>query len=333
MNPALASRRSALAAMACGLLPFAAPTAHAQGNGPQGYPNKPVRIVVPFAPGGGGDAVVRNIVEKLGERLGQQVIIDNKPGASGYIGAQLVTSAIPDGYTLLMGFDGSLVVAPNMIKAPFDASTDFAPVTKLNDASLIIAVNPALGVRNLKELIEVSKTRPGGVQFGSSGAGTTTHLAGELLAIRSGMKVTHVPYKGGGQAVTDVVSGQLPMIITVIPTIAGFIQDQRLVPIAVTGPRRSSSLPDVPTVSESGVRDFDVTSWYGILAPAKTPAAITHYLQKEIAAVLALPEVRERYAKGGFEPVGNTPEQFAVQIKDDLARWGKVVKDASIRVD
>jgi len=333
VNPSKPHRRFALAALCVGLLPIFAPAAHAQGNGPQGYPAKPVRIVVPFAPGGGGDAVVRNITEKLGERLGQQVIIDNRPGASGYIGAQLVAAAPPDGYTLLMGFDGSLVVAPNMIKAPFNTATDFAPVTKLNDASLVIATNPALGARSVKDLVEISKTRPGGLQFGSSGAGTTTHLAGELLAIRSGMKVTHVPYKGGGQAVTDVVSGQLPMIITVLPTIGAFIQDHRLTAIAVTGPRRAGSLPEVPTVSEAGVPDFDVTSWYGILAPARTPPAIVAYLQREIAAVLALPEVRERYAKGGFEEVGNTPDEFAAQIKADLARWGKVVKDANIRVD
>lgn len=297
------------------------------------YPNKPIKIIVPFSPGGGGDAVVRVIIEKLGERLGQAVIIENRPGASGYIGAQAVATAAPDGYTLLMGFDGSLVVAPNLIKAPFDPVADFAPITKLNDATLILAAHSSVAAKSLKELIELSKTKPGGLSFGSSGAATTTHLAGELLAQRTGMTLSHVPYKGGGQAVTDVVGGQIPLIFTVIPTISGFLKDGRLKAIGVAGSKRSPVLPDVPTMIESGVPGFEVNSWYGLLAPAKTPKAIVDRLQKEVAAVLALPEVRERYLKGGFEPVGNKPEEFGQQIKADLARWSKVVKDANIRVE
>jgi tripartite-type tricarboxylate transporter receptor subunit TctC len=280
--------------------------------------------------GYGGD--VSALVEPLGQRLGVAVIIDNRPGASGYIGAQAVTTSPADGYTLLMGFDGSLVVAPHLIKAPFNPVTDFVPVTKLNDASLVIAVHPSLKAKTVQDLIEISQKRPGGLEFGSSGAGTTTHLAGELLALRSGMKVTHIPYKGGGQAVVDVASGQLPMIITVVPTLASFIKDGRLTAIAVTGARRAAIIPDVPTLAESGVADFDVSSWYGILAPAKTPQPIVDRLQKEIAAVLALPEIRERYTKGGFEPVGNTSAEFGKQIQADYTRWGKVVKDADIKL-
>lgn len=298
-----------------------------------GYPNKPIKIVVPFSPGGGGDAVVRTISEKLGERLGQPVIIENRPGASGYIGAQAVATAAPDGYTLLMGFDGSLVVAPNLIKAPFDTAADFAPITKLNDATLVLAAHPSLGVKSLKELIELSKSKPAGLAFGSSGPATTTHLAGELLARRLGMNLIHVPYKGGGQAVTDVVGGQIPLIFTVIPTISGFIKDGRLQALGVASARRSTVLPEVPTISESGVPGFEVNSWYGLLAPAKTPKPIIDRLQKEVAAVLATPEVRERYLKGGFEPVGNKPEEFAQQIKADLSRWKKVVNDANIRIE
>jgi tripartite-type tricarboxylate transporter receptor subunit TctC len=306
-------------------------TAPAQGE--QNYPSRPIRIVVPFSPGGGGDAVVRFINEKLSERLGVQVLIDNRPGASGYIGAQLVAKAEPDGYTLLMGFDGSMVVAPNLIKAPFNPAEDFAPVTKLNDATLVLAAHPSVQARSLAQLIELSRSRPGGLQFGSSGAGTTTHLAGELLALRTGLKLTHIPYKGGGQAVTDTVAGQIPLIFTVVPTVAGFIRDGRLNAIVVSGPKRAPTLPDVPTLIEAGVAGFDVTSWYGILAPAKTPKPVIDRLQKEIAAVLALPEVRERYLKGGFEPVGNTPSEFGAQIKADLARWARVVKDANIKVE
>lgn len=323
-------RRSFLGRLACAaMLVTAASSAMSQSN----YPNRPVRIVVPFAPGGGGDAVVRAIAEPLGERLGQQVIIENRPGASGHIGAQVVKTAEPDGYTLLMGFDGSIVVAPNLIKAPFDPVADFAPITKLNDATLILAAHPSLGAKSIRELVELSKTRPGGLEFGSSGAATTTHLAGELLAQRTGMRLTHVPYKGGGQAVSDTVGGQIPLIFTVIPTVATFIKDSRLVPVAVAGASRSKVLPDVPTMIELGVPGFEVNSWYGLLAPAKTPKPIIDRLQREVAAVLALPEVRERYLKGGFEPVGNTPEQFAQQIKADLGRWSKVVKDANLRID
>jgi tripartite-type tricarboxylate transporter receptor subunit TctC len=298
-----------------------------------GYPNKPIKIIVPFSPGGGGDAVVRLITDKLGERLGQPVIVENRPGASGYIGAQAVASAAPDGYTILMGFDGSLVVAPNLIKAPFNTIADFAPITKLNDATLVLAVHASVPAKSLKELIEFSKSKPGGINFGSSGAATTTHLAGELLAQRSGMSLTHVPYKGGGQAVTDVVGGQIPLIFTVIPTISAFIKDGRLRAIAVSSLKRSNALPEVPTMIESGLPGFEVSSWYGLLAPAKTPKPIIERLQREVAAVLATPEIRERYLQGGFEPVGNKPEIFAQQISSDLDRWSKVVKGANLKVD
>ena len=316
--------RLALGLTLAGITAFAA----AQDN----WPSKPVKIIVPFSPGGGGDAVVRGISEKLGERLGQPVVVENRPGASGYIGAQLVAGAAPDGYTILMGFDGSMVVAPNLIKAPFDTLNDFVPITKLNDATLILAAHTSVPARNLKELVEYSKQQ-GGLGFGSSGAGTTTHLAGELLALRSGAILRHVPYKGGGQAVTDVAGGQIPLIYTVIPTIAAFVKEGRLKPIAVSSAKRSAVLPDVPTFAESGLPGFEVSSWYGLLAPAKTPKAIVDRLQREVNAVLQMPEIREKYLKAGFEPVGNKPEEFAQQIKADMARWGKVVKDANIRID
>jgi tripartite-type tricarboxylate transporter receptor subunit TctC len=306
----------------------AAPLASAQDN----WPTRPIKIIVPFSPGGGGDAVVRVLTDKLGERLGQPVVIENRPGASGYIGAQLVAAAAPDGYTILMGFDGSMVAAPNLIKAPFDPINDFAPITKLNDATLILAAHSSVPAKTLKELVEYSKEK-GELGFGSSGTATTTHLAGELLALRSGAKLRHVPYKGGGQAVTDVAGGQIPLIYTVIPTIAGFLKDGKLKAIAVSSAKRSSVLPDVPTMMESGVPGFEVSSWYGLLAPAKTPKPIVDRLQREVAAVLAMPEIRERYIKGGFEPVGNKPEEFAQQIKADLTRWNKVVKDANLHVD
>jgi tripartite-type tricarboxylate transporter receptor subunit TctC len=323
-------RRTLLPALA-GALAMAFGTAAAES--PADFPTKPIRIVVPFSPGGGGDAVVRNIVEKLGERLGQQVVVDNRPGASGFIGAQLVAGSPPDGYTILMGFDGAMVVAPHLLKAPFDTLADFAPVTKLNDATLVLAAHPSLGAKTLPELVALSQSRPGGLQFGSSGAGTTTHLAGELLALRTGMRLTHVPYKGGGQAVTDVVGGQIPLIFTVLPTIAPFVGSGKLEAVVVAGAERSRVLPNVPTAAESGAPGYAVASWYGLFAPARTPQPIVEKLQRAVAAVLAQPEIREKYARGGFEAVGNTPAEFGAQVKADLARWGQVVKEANIRLD
>ncbi|GAB3764701.1 tripartite tricarboxylate transporter substrate binding protein [Ramlibacter monticola] len=321
---------SLLTKLALGLVVAgSAALAAAQDN----WPTRPVKIIVPFSPGGGGDAVVRIISDKLGERLGQPVVIENRPGASGYIGAQAVAGAAPDGYTILMGFDGAMVAAPNLIKAPFDPVNDFVPITKLNDATLILAAHSSVPAKNLKELVDYSKTQPGGLGFGSSGTATTTHLAGELLALRSGAQLRHVPYKGGGQAVTDVAGGQIPLIYTVIPTIAGFVKDGRLRPIAVSSAKRSPVLPEVPTMIESGLAGFEVNSWYGLFAPAKTPKPIVDRIQREVAAVLQLPEIRERYLKGGFEPVANKPEEFAQQVRADLARWNKVVKDANIHVD
>lgn len=302
-------------------------TAHAQDD----YPNRAIRIVVPFSPGGGGDAVVRYMSDKLAERLKQQIIVENKPGASGFIGAQIVATAAPDGYTLLMGFDGGIVVAPNMLNAPFNPVTDFAAVTKLNDATIILVANPSVPVKNISDIVALAKSKPEGLQFSSSGPGTTPHLAGELLALRTGMKLSHIPYKGGGQAVTDAVAGHFPIFFTVVPTVASYIKQGRLNAIAVAGDKRSPAWPDVPTIAELGVPDFNVSSWYGILAPAKTPKAIIDRLQKDIAAVLAIPEIRDRYLNNAFDPIASTPEEFAAQIKADYARWGQVVKDANLK--
>lgn len=297
------------------------------------YPNKPIRIVVPYAPGGGGDAVVRYMSDKLAERLKQPIVVDNRPGASGFIGAQMVANAAPDGYTLVMVFDGTVVVAPHLLKAPFNTLTDFTPITKLNDATIVLAINKQIPAKNFQELVTYAKSLPNPMEFGSAGQGSSTHLAGELLALRTGIKLQHIPYKGGGQAVTDVAAGQIPMIITVVPTVMAHITQGRLVPIAVSGSARSLSLPDVQTFTEAGVKDFNVTSWYGLLAPAKTPKPIIDKLQREIAEVMKMPEVRERYLKSSFEPVANAPEVFAAQLKADYERWGQVVKDANVKIE
>ena len=298
----------------------------------QPFPSKPVRIIVPFSPGGVADSSARVISEKLGARLGQSVVVENRPGASGNIGTQQVAAAAPDGYTLLLGFDGTMVVNPHVYaKLPFDTLRDFAPVTKLGDATLILVAHPSVPAKDLREFLQVAKT--GNYSYGSAGTGSTPHLAGELLAQRTGIGLTHVPYKGGGQAMGDVVGGQIPLVFTAIATAQQFVKAGKLKGLGVSSARRSGSLPEVPTFIESGLDGFVVDSWVGILAPAKTPRPVVERLQKEIAAVLGEPETRERYATLGIEPVANTPDEFAGQIRADLARWEKVVRQAGIRIE
>jgi tripartite-type tricarboxylate transporter receptor subunit TctC len=309
------------------VLMIAATLAHAQD-----WPAKPIRILVPFSPGGVADNSARVVAEPLGIRLGQQVIVENRPGASGNIGTQAVAQAAPDGYTLLLGFDGTMVINPHVFaRIPFDTLGDFAPVTKLGDATLILVAHPSAAVRNLNELIEKAKSKP--YAYGTSGTGGTPHLAGELLKQRTGAQLEHIPYKGGGQAITDVVGGQIPLVFTAIATAQQYVRAGRLVALGVPSVKRSPALPDVPTFVESGVAGFDVTSWVGIFAPAKTPPGIVQKLQREIAATLQTPFVRERYATLGIEPVGNSPEDFAGQVRADLARWEKVVKAANVRLE
>ncbi len=298
----------------------------------QPFPSKPLRIIVPFSPGGVADSSARVISEKLGARLGQSVVVENRPGASGNIGTQQVAAAAPDGYTLLLGFDGTMVVNPHVYaRLPFDTLRDFAPVTKLGDATLILVAHPSVPAKDLREFLTIAKRQ--NFSYGSAGTGSTPHLAGELLAQRTGIGLTHVPYKGGGQAMGDVVGGQIPLVFTAIATAQQFVRSGKLKGLGVSSARRSGSLPEVPTFIESGLDGFVVDSWVGILAPAKTPQSVVARLHKEIAAVLAEPETRERYATLGIEPAANSPEQFSQQIRADLARWEKVVKQAGIRIE
>jgi len=302
-------------------------TAHAQE-----WPQKPLRLIVPFAPGGVTDNAARVIAEPLSARLGQPVVTENRGGAGGNIGTAAVAQADPDGYTLVLGYDGTLVINPHVYtKIPFDTLRDFAPVTKLGDATLILVANPNAGVRSLKDLIQAAKTRP--FPYGTSGTGNTTHLVAELLKQKTGTKLEHVPYKGGGPALIDVVGGQIPLVFTAIASAQQYVHQGRLIALGVPSAKRSSALPDVPTFEESGVAPFDVSSWVGILAPAKTPRPVIDRLNKELAAVLQSPFVKERYAVLGIEPVGNSPAQFGEEIKADLARWADVVKAANVKVE
>ena len=296
----------------------------------QGYPAKPVRVIVPFSPGGVADSSARVLSDRLGARLGQPVVVENRPGASGNLGSAAVAAAAPDGYTLLLGFDGTMVINPHVYASlPWDTLRDFAPVTKLGDATLILVAHPSVPARNLKELVSLKKP----FSYGTAGTGSTPHLAGELLAQRTGIELTHVPYKGGGQAMGDVVGGQIPLVFTAIATAQQFVKSGKLKGLGVSAAKRSGSLPEVPTFIESGLEGFVVDSWTGILAPAKTPREVVERLQKEIAAVLGEPEIRSRYATLGIEPVGNAPGLFAEQIRADLARWEKVVRQAKIRIE
>ena len=298
----------------------------------QDWPAKPLRLVVPFAPGGVTDNAARVVAEPLGARLGQPVVVENRPGASGNIGTQQVAEAAPDGYTLLLGFDGTMVINPHVFpRVGFDTLNDFAPVTKLGDATLLLAAHPGLGARTLPQMIALARTKP--LAYGTSGTGGTPHLAGELLKMRTGAQLEHVPYKGGGPAVTDAVGGQIPLVFTAIATGQQYVKTGRLVALGVPSARRSPALPDVPTFQESGVPDFDVASWVGIFVPAKTPPAIVARLHKELAYVLQTPFVKERYGVLGIEPVGNAPREFFEQVRADLARWREVVKAANVKVE
>lgn len=302
--------------------------------GQTAYPSKPIRLIVPFVPGGVTDTSGRLIADQLSRRLGQQVIVDNRPGASGNIGTQVVASAPPDGYTLVLAFDGTMVINPHVFdKISFDTIKDFAPIGKIGDAIIIIVANPAVPVKTLQDVIALSKKEPGGLSFGTSGTGGTPHIAGELLKMRTGANLVHVPYKGGGQALSDVMGGQIPLVYTAIASANGLIKSGKVRAIAVSSAQRSSSLPDVPTFIESGVPDFVINSWVGILAPAKTPKAIVDKLNTELNAVLSDPEVREKLNVMGIRATPGTPEKFGDDIKRDLARYGPVVKAAGIKVE
>ncbi len=300
----------------------------------QSYPSKPIRLVVPFTPGGVTDTSGRLIAEQLSKRLGQQVVVDNKPGASGNIGTQQVAAAEGDGYTLLLGFDGTLVINPHVFpKTGFDTLKDFAPIGKIGDAVLILVANPSFPAKNLKDLIALSKTQAGGLSYGTSGTGGTPHIAGELLRQRTGANLVHVPYKGGGQALTDVLGGNIPLVYTAIAGAIPHVKSGKLLPIAVSSSKRATSMPDVATFIENGVADFEASSWVALLAPAKTPRAIVTRLNTELNAILNDPEVKEKLNGMGITAAPGTPESFGAELNRDLAKYGPVVKAAGIKAE
>jgi tripartite-type tricarboxylate transporter receptor subunit TctC len=298
------------------------------------FPDKPIRLIVPFAAGGVTDTSGRVVAEALSKRLGQPIVVENKAGASGNIGTQGVVNAPPDGYTLVFAFDGNIVINPNVFtNMGFDVQKDLEPVGKVGDAVLIIVAHTSFPAKTLSELIAYSKNQPGGVPYGTSGVASTPHIAGELLNLKTGSKLVHIPYKGGGQAMTDALGGNVPLVYTAVAGALQHVKAGRLVPIAVSSNKRVGSLPDVPTFIESGVADFEVTSWVAILAPAKTPKAVVDRLNHELNAVLTDPPIVERLATLGITATPGTPQALADQIRTDLAKYGAVVKAAGIKAE
>lgn len=298
------------------------------------FPNKPIRLIVPFSPGGVTDTSGRLIADQLSKRLGQQIIVENKPGASGNIGSALVATAEPDGYTLVLGFDGTMVINPHIFQSiPFDTIKDFAPVGKIGDTILVLVAYPKFEAQTLQEIIALSKQPGKTVTFGSSGVGSPQHVGIELLNQRTGAKLMHIPYKGGGQAMIDVQGGNIPLVYTAIAGAYAHIKNGRLNAVAVSSKDRAPSLPDVPTFIESGIPDFVVSGWVGVFAPAKTPRPVVEFLNRELNAVLQTPEVKAKLDTLGIEATPGSPEQFAREIKSDFDRYGVVIKAAGIKAD
>ena len=333
--PSSASVVSLLAAVGTLALAASAATTATTGTAhAQAWPAKPLRWFIPFPPGGGTDVMSRVIAQKLSERLGQPVVVENRAGSGGTIGLEAAARAPADGYNVVMGQAANLAVAPALYKKlPYDPVKDFAPITNAVSAPLVLVVNPALPVKTVKELAALGRARPDQLTFGSPGNGTAGHLAGEQFKIAAKAKMTHIPYKGNVPAMTDVLGGQISMLFSTIPPVLGQVKSGRLRAIASTGAQRSAVLPAVPTMAESGLPEFVLVNWWGVLAPAGTPPDIVGRLNGEIVKVLQLPEVRERIAAEGGEPSPNSPEQFAKFIAAEVVKWGALVRASGAQVD
>lgn len=304
----------------------------ASGALAQSYPAKPLRFVVPFAAGGGSDLVARTVAAKLTEALGQPVVVDNRAGAAGSIGADIAAKSPPDGHTLLLGSNGPLAINPSLYaKLPYDASRDFAPVSLVTIMPFVLVVHPALPVRTVKELIALAKSKPGQLNYGSPGNGSTTHLANELLKSMTGTSITHVPYKGVAPAATDLISGQVQMMSGDLSTLLPHVRSGRMRALAVTAARRSSLLPNVPTVAEAGVPGYEASGWFGVLVPAGTPQPIVTRLNSAIVKGLESSDSRERLAALGGEVAGDTPEHFAAHIRTEAAKWSKLIRTLGLK--
>jgi len=300
----------------------------------QAYPTKTVRIIAPFAAGSTIDILGRLIAPRLFEALGQPVIVEDRPGAGGMIGLDFVAKSPPDGHTLVIGALGPLAMNPALYpKTPFDPVQDFAAVSLLATGPVVIVVHPSIPARNVKELVELAKKRPGQLNFGSPGVGSSPHLTGELFKLITKTDVVHVPYKGNAEAITDLIGGQLSMVFTGVPPVVPLAKAGKVRVLATTGKQRLANLPDVPTLREAGIEGADVLIWYGVVAPAATPKDVIARLNREIVKIMAVPDVREKFAQQGVDPASSTPEEFAQLIRDEVARWGKVIRNAGIKLE
>ena len=300
----------------------------------QQWPTRTVRIIVPFPPGQAADIIARVIAEQLSPAIGQQVIVDNRPGAGAALGTEIGAKAAPDGYTLLAGGSAALAINPHLYpKLGYNTLRDFEPVTQIVAIAEVFVVNPTLPVRNLDDYIRLAKRRPGELTYGSSGAGSTSHLVTAALAKRAGITVTHVPYKGATQALTDLIAGQISLVAETPPTVIAHVQSKKIRPIAISMIKRIPQFPDVPTVDEQGIKGYDLNTWTSLVAPAGTPVAILDRLNAEITKIIAQPAVQKRLVDMGFIPVGNTREQFGAFLRAEYANWAKIVQESGAKVD
>jgi tripartite-type tricarboxylate transporter receptor subunit TctC len=298
----------------------------------QQYPTKPVRLIAPFAPGGGTDFIARLIAQKLAERLGQQVIVENKPGAGGNLGADFAVKSAPDGYTLLL-ISGSYSVNPSLYKLSFDSVNDITPIIQISQGPFVVAVHPSLPVKTLKELIDAAKKEPGKLSYGSSGSGSITHLASELFLDMAGIRIVHVPYKGTGPALNDAIAGNIQVIFGSVSATLQFIKSGRLRGLAVTTAKRIPAAPELPTVAEAGIPGYEVVLWHGLVGPKGISQAVVARLNREVNLALQVKDMESLLATDGVAPAGGTPEQFLAVIRSDIERWRKVVKQANVRVE
>ena len=329
---------SRIARLAAALATAAATSALAQPPASsmpgQAYPAKPIRIIVPFAPGGNVDITARLVAPALAEALGQPVVVENKPGAGGTIGADMVAKSPPDGYTLLMGSNSTFSVAPSLYpKNPYNPLRDFAPIIMIASAPFVLVTNPGVPAKDARELVALAKSTPGKLTMSSAGTGSSNHLVGELFQEISGARFTHIPYKGSGQALTDLMGGQVNLHFDQITSAASHIQAGKLRALMVTARERVAMLPDVPTAAEAGYASFEATNVTGLIAPAGTPREIVDKLNAATQKVISQPAIRTRFAEIGAETTGGTPEQFANYIRDDLSKWTRIVKDANVKVE
>lgn len=300
----------------------------------QSYPTKPLRMVVPYPPGGGSDIIMRQLAQFLSERLGQQVVIDNRGGGGGSMGMEAVAHAAPDGYTLLTALTAQLAVNPALYKnLPYDPVKDFAPITLFADGPYLLVVHPSLPVKSVKELVEFARKNPDKIFYASSGNGSGGHLAAELLKNMTGIKMVHIPYKGGGPALTGLLSGEAQVLFAPYASARGYIKEGRIRALGVTTARRPKAIPDIPTIAEAGVPGYDSGVWYALLAPAATPRAIIDRLNRETIAVLNKPEFTKLLVEQAIDPIGSTPEELTQYIKREMDKWAKVVKEAGVRID